>query len=81
MLKRGELDLAQMKIGFHENFTGSASKKILKSEIAIVDEYQQFITEALEKAIKSLSLKGIEKFKHEFICDVLAAGFFRVPLF
>ena len=73
--------MAQMRIGFHEHFTGSTAKKIEKHEIAIVEEYQQFIIEALEKGIKNLSLKGIEKYKHEFICDTLAASFFRVPLF
>ena len=30
LLKRGELDLAQLKIGFYENFSGSTAKKIEK---------------------------------------------------
>ena len=39
ILKRGELELGQMAIGFHENYKGSVAKKVLKSEIAIVVEY------------------------------------------
>ena len=39
ILKRGELELGQMAVGFHENFKGALAKKVEKNEIAIIVEY------------------------------------------
>ena len=39
ILKRGELELGQMAVGFHEHYSGSHKKRIKKHEIAIIVEY------------------------------------------
>ena len=39
ILQRGELELGQMMVKFHENFKGSMAQKVLKSEIEIIVEY------------------------------------------
>lgn len=77
VLERSELDLGQMMFENPQEY----SKKHMAQKKEITAAFQKFIHKVLEHGINLMHLKGIDKFKREFVCKSITLGYIRVPKF
>lgn len=74
---RGELDLNQMK--FEKNVFDN--KKLLANKKNLTAAYQKFVHRALAHGVHLMHVKGLERYKQDFVCKSITIGYFRVPQF